>query len=79
MADILNEKQIGELIKAFHAVDDDNDGVIQSSKLGAVLRVMGQNPTIADLQVGKIYLQRLHNCKFTSCGMACLIQVKDIL
>ena len=51
MADILNEKQIGDLIDAFNSVDDDNDGVIASTKLGAVLRVMGQNPTVADLQV----------------------------
>ena len=51
MADILSEKQMVELIEAFHAIDEDNDGVILSSKLGAVLRVMGQNPTVADLQV----------------------------
>ena len=47
----MSEKQMVELIEAFHAIDEDNDGVILSSKLGAVLRVMGQNPTVADLQV----------------------------
>ena len=51
MSEILNEKQIGDLIDAFQSVDEDNDGVILATKLGAVLRVMGQNPTVADLQV----------------------------
>ena len=51
MADILNANQIGEIIDAFKAIDLDQDGVIESHELGHVLRLLGQNPTVADLQV----------------------------
>ena len=51
MADILNANQIGEIIDAFKAIDLDQDGVIESQELGHVLRLLGQNPTVAELQV----------------------------
>lgn len=51
MADILTEVQIGEIQEAFTVVDLDEDGVIAASDLGSVLRLLGQNPTDAELQV----------------------------
>ena len=51
MADILTEAQVGEIQEAFTTVDTDADGVIASSDLGSVLRLLGQNPTDAELQV----------------------------
>ena len=53
MADVLNEDQIGEIIDAFNAVDADHDGIIQASALGGVLKLLGENPTDADLQAGR--------------------------
>jgi hypothetical protein len=50
MADLLTDEQIGEIIDAFNAVDDDNDGVINANQLGRVLKLLGENPTVADLQ-----------------------------
>ena len=51
MADLLSQTQIGEIQKAYNAVDTDADGVILTSDLGTVLRLLGQNPTDAELQV----------------------------
>ncbi len=51
MADFLTENQIGEIQKAYNAVDTDADGIILTSDLGHVLRLLGQNPTDAELQV----------------------------
>jgi calmodulin len=50
MADVLNETQVGQFQDAFKAVDTDNDGFIASSQLGQVLRIIGQNPTDAEVQ-----------------------------
>ena len=55
MADTLPDTQIGQIIDAFNTVDTDNDGVIQSSQLGNVLKLLGENPTDADLQVSFVY------------------------
>ena len=51
MADFLTESQIGEIQNAFSAVDSDTDGIILTSELGTLLRLLGQNPTDAELQV----------------------------
>ena len=52
--DCLTEDQIGTFQDAFCEFDTDHDGVINSKELGAVLRQIGQNPTEAELQVGKL-------------------------
>ncbi len=57
-ADKISEAKIAEIIDAFHAVDTDKDGVIQASMLGKVLKLLGENPSDADLQV-KIIVLRL--------------------
>jgi hypothetical protein len=59
MADILNETQIKEVQDAFCAVDTDSDGIIMAGELGAVLRLLGENPSDADLQVRKYYPDQL--------------------
>ena len=51
MADILSESQIGEIQEAFSAVDARRTGEIKTSDLGRLLRMLGQNPTDAELQV----------------------------
>ena len=51
MADVLNETQVAQFQDAFTVVDIDHDGFIASSELGQVLRIIGENPTEADLQV----------------------------
>ena len=51
MADILTESQIGEIQKCFSAVDTDSDGIVRTSDLGKLMRLLGQNPTDAELQV----------------------------
>ena len=51
MADVLNETQVAEFQDAFSSVDLNHDGFIASSELGTVLRLIGQNPTDADVQV----------------------------
>ena len=51
MADILSESQIGEIQEAFSAVDSRRTGEIKTSDLGRLLRMLGQNPTDAELQV----------------------------
>lgn len=59
MAGILSESQIADIIDAFNAVDDDRDGIIPSSKLGAVLKRLGENPTDADVQVPRVIIRSL--------------------
>ena len=51
MADFLTETQIGEIQNAYNAIDTDADGIIATSDLGSLLRLLGQNPTDAELQV----------------------------
>ena len=50
MADVLSEDQINEIQEAFTKVDTDTDGVISTADLGQCLRLLGQNPTIAEIQ-----------------------------
>ena len=52
--EFLTEEEIGNFQDAFGYFDTDNDGVITSHELGAVLRQIGLNPTDAELQVRKI-------------------------
>ena len=59
MADLLTEFQIGEIQKAYKQVDLDSDGVILTSDLGPVLRLLGQNPTDAELQVSSHSVRKL--------------------
>ena len=54
MADVLSEDQINEIQNAFSKVDTDMKGVISTADLGQCLRLLGQNPTIAELQVSKV-------------------------
>ncbi len=58
MADVLTDSQIGEIMAAFNAVDADNDGIIGANQLGMVLKLLGENPTDAVLQV--LLRARLH-------------------
>ena len=51
MAEVLNESQVAEFQDAFSECDTDKDGYIASSQLGRVLRMLGQNPTDAEIQV----------------------------
>ena len=51
MADFLTETQIGGIQNAYNAIDTDADGIIATSDLGSLLRLLGQNPTDAELQV----------------------------
>ena len=55
MADILSEAQIGEIQKSFNAVDTDADGIVRTSDLGKLMRLLGQNPTDSELQVSFLY------------------------
>ncbi len=52
MAEFLSESQILQIQKAFKEVDTDADGVITTHDLRSVLRILDENPTDADLQVG---------------------------
>ena len=56
MADILSEAQIGEIQKCFSAVDTDADGIVRTSDLGKLMRLLGQNPTDSELQVSFLFL-----------------------
>ena len=47
--DQLTEGQIAEYREAFSFFDKDNDGTITAKELGAVMRLLGYNPTDADL------------------------------
>ncbi len=40
---------------AFNAVDDNNDGIIGANQLGRVLKLLGENPTDAVLQVIRFF------------------------
>ena len=53
MADILTESQIVEIQDNFAIVDTDRDGVIKTSEFGKLLRLLGQNPTEAEIQVSR--------------------------
>ena len=55
MADILSEAQIGEIQKCFSAVDTDADGIVRTSDLGKLMRLLGQNPTDSELQVSFLF------------------------
>ncbi|KAL3873880.1 hypothetical protein ACJMK2_036963 [Sinanodonta woodiana] len=46
----LTEEQVEEFREAFRLFDPDGDGTITSLELGMVMRVIGQNPTEAELQ-----------------------------
>jgi calmodulin len=50
MADQLTEEQIAEFNEAFALIDKDGDGTITTKELGTVMRILGQNPTEAELQ-----------------------------
>ena len=56
MENVLSETQVAQFQDAFSAVDTDHDGFIASSELGHVLRMIGQNPTDAEVQVCNISL-----------------------
>lgn len=45
----LTEEQIAHFKEAFTLVDRDGDGIILSSEIGVVFRMLGQNPTQAEL------------------------------
>ena len=55
MADILSEAQIGEIQQSFNAVDTDADGIVRTSDLGKLMRLLGQNPTDSELQVSFLF------------------------
>ena len=55
MADVLSEDQINEIQEAFTKVDTDTDGVISTADLGQCLRLLGQNPTIAEIQASLFF------------------------
>ena len=61
MADILSEAQIGEIQKSFNAVDTDADGIVRTSDLGKLMRLLGQNPTDSELQVSFLFLPIISN------------------
>merc|ERR1711865_534405 len=46
----LTEEQIAEFKEAFSLFDKDGDGTITTKELGIVMRSLGQNPTVAELQ-----------------------------
>ena len=50
MADVLSEDRIKEIQSAFTQVDSDADGIISTADLGSLLRLLGENPTLAELQ-----------------------------
>ncbi len=61
MADILTGQEIANIKNAFSAVDTDMDGVIAPNQLGKVLKLLGENPTDADLQARSLtQLRTLH-------------------
>ena len=70
MADFLTETQIGEIQNAYNAIDTDADGIIATSDLGSLLRLLGQNPTDAELQV-----RNLIHLKYISHRIALIKQV----
>ena len=45
----LTAEQIEHFKEAFTLVDRDGDGIIQSAEIGTVFRMLGQNPTQAEL------------------------------
>ena len=49
-SDELTEEQIAGFRDAFSIFDKDGDGTITTKELGTVMRVLGQNPTSAELQ-----------------------------
>ncbi|XP_064638085.1 calmodulin-A-like [Lineus longissimus] len=49
MAHQLSEEQIAEFREAFSLFDKDNDGTINTTEMGTVMRSLGQNPTLAEL------------------------------
>ena len=59
MADILSEAQIGEIQQSFNAVDTDADGIVRTSDLGKLMRLLGQNPTDSELQVSFLFLSTI--------------------
>ncbi|CAO3614746.1 unnamed protein product [Cunninghamella echinulata] len=50
MADQLDKEQIAELKDAFQLFDKDNNGYIDVSELGAVMKSLQMNPTEAELK-----------------------------
>ena len=46
----LTEQQIAEYKEAFNIFDKDGDGAISAKEIGTVMRVLGHNPTEAELQ-----------------------------
>ena len=50
MADQLTEEQIAEFKEAFSLSDKNSNGTITTNELGTVMRLLGQNPTMAELQ-----------------------------
>jgi calmodulin len=50
MADQLDEEQIADFKGAFSLFDKNGDGTITTKELGTVMRVLGQNPSEAEVQ-----------------------------
>ena len=46
----LTEQQIAEYKEAFNIFDKDGDGAISAKEIGTVMRVLGNNPTEAELE-----------------------------
>ena len=52
MADFVSDLGlVGKFQDAFAAVNTNHDGIIKCSQLKQVLRIIGENPSDADLQV----------------------------
>ncbi|KAL4239013.1 hypothetical protein ACF0H5_003717 [Mactra antiquata] len=57
MVDSFTEEQIAEFKEAFSLYDKAGEGAIDSKELGTVMRALGQNPSIADLENMKMELE----------------------
>lgn len=57
MADSFTEEQIAEFKEAFSLYDKAGEGAIDSKELGTVLRALGQNPSMAELEEMKTELE----------------------
>ncbi|XP_052765961.1 calmodulin-like [Mya arenaria] len=57
MVDSFTEEQIAEFKEAFSLYDKAGEGTIDSKELGTVMRALGENPSISDLDEIKMELE----------------------
>ena len=78
MAKQLTEVQVAEIKEIFALFDKDNDGLVNTSELGTILRALAHNPTQEEVTTLSQKIDPESEGKFNVDGLVQLITVMDL-